>query len=205
MVMKKIFTLILMVSILVSCSDWKYSNGVKRQKRTYVYSNPTSTSESEISTENEKAVSVIDEEITTKNQKFESVESALESQPETTENNEAQIILVNTKKLENDEDSIKPVSQLMVNQAIEAEEEGEKSRNLGLAGLILQIILFPGIAGLVLSIISFRNGTSSLKADYNTPKGLKMARTGVVLSSIGIGIFVLRLLVIILVILSFVL
>ena len=186
--MKKVFTLILLVSILVSCSDWKYSNGVKRQKRTYVYSNPKSITESEISTENEKAVSVIDEEITTKNQKLESVESAVESQPENTENNEAQIILVNTKKLENDEDSIKPVNQSVVDEALEAEKKGKYSQNFGIAGLILTITFIFGFVGLVLSIIGLTNGIKSLKAKYNTPEGLKMARTGVILSSIVVGL-----------------
>ena len=186
--MKKVFTLILLVSILVSCSDWKYSNGVKRQKRTYVYSNPKSTTESEISTENEKAVSVIDEEITTKNQKLESVESAVESQPEATENNENQIILVNTKKLENDEDSLKPVNQSVVDEALEAEKKGNYSQNFGIAGLILTITFIFGFVGLVLSIIGLTNGIKSLKAKYNTPEGLKMARTGVILSSIVVGL-----------------
>jgi TolA-binding protein len=186
--MKKVFTLILLVSILVSCSDWKYSNGVKRQKRTYVYSNPKSTTESEISAENEKAVSVIDEEITTKNQKLESVESAVESQPEATENNENQIILVNTKKLENDEDSLKPVNQSVVDEALEAEKKGKYSQNFGIAGLILTITFIFGFVGLVLSIIGLTNGIKSLKAKYNTPEGLKMARTGVILSSIVVGL-----------------
>jgi TolA-binding protein len=186
--MKKIFAFIVMVSILVSCSDWKYSNGVKRQKRTYVYSNPKSTTESEISTENEKAVSVIDEEITTKNQKLESVESAVESQPEATENNENQIILVNTKKLENDEDSLKPVNQSVVDEALEAEKKGKYSQNFGIAGLILTITFIFGFVGLVLSIIGLTNGIKSLKAKYNTPEGLKMARTGVILSSIVVGL-----------------
>ena len=178
----------MMVSILVSCSDWKYSNGVKRQKRTYVYSNPKNTTESEISTENEKAVSVIDEEITTKNQKLESVESAVESQPETTENNENQIILVNTKKLENDEDSLKPVNQSVVDEALEAEKKGKYSQNFGIAGLVLTITFIFGFVGLVLSIIGLTNGIKSLKAKYNTPEGLKMARTGVILSSIVVGL-----------------
>ena len=189
--MKKIFTLILMVSILVSCSDWKYSNGVKRQKRTYVYSNPRNTNESEFSAENEKTVSVIDEEITTKNQKLESVESAVESQPETIENNEAQIILVNTKKLENDEDSIKPVSDAMVDEALYAEKVGEKSKNLGIAGLFLQIVPFLGIVGLILAAIGLGKGLQSLRADYNTSEGIDKARMGVIFSSIAIGLYIL--------------
>lgn len=195
--MKKIFTLILLVSILVSCSDWKYSNGVKRQKRTYVYSNPKSTTESEISAENEKAVSVIDEEITPKNQKLQSLESEIESQPETTENNEAQIILVKTKKLENDEDSIKPVSQSAIKEAFDAEQKGKSSQNFGIAGLILTFTFIFGFIGLVLSIIGLINGVKSLKAKYNTPEGLKMARTGVILSSIVIGLYAIAVLILI--------
>jgi TolA-binding protein len=202
--MKKIFTLILLVSILVSCSDWKYSNGVKRQKRTYVYSNPKSTTESEISSENEKAVSVIDEEITPKNQKLESLESEIESQPETTENNEAQIILVKTKKLENDEDSVKPVSQSMVDEALDAENEGKKSRNLGIAGFILQFIPFLGIIGLILAAVALSKGTKSLKANYNTPRGIDMARVGVIFSSISIALYILRILIVVLLILALV-
>ena len=188
MFMKKVFTLILLVSILVSCSDWKYSSGVKRQKRTYVYSDPKSKTEKEILSENENALSVIDEEITTPSETVEAFELKVEGQTETTENNENQIILVNTKKIENDEDSLKPVSQSVVDEALKAEKKGKYSQNFGIAGLILTITLIFGFVGLVLSIIGLTNGIKSLKAKYNTPEGLKMARTGVILSSIVVGL-----------------
>jgi TolA-binding protein len=194
MVMKKIFTLILMVSILISCSDWKYSNGVKRHKRSYVYSNPKSTTEKDISTENEITVSVIDEQITTQNQTVESAESAVESQSETTENSENQIILVNTKNLENDEDSLKSLSQSAVDEALDAEKKGKLSHIFGIAGLILQLIpLIGSLIGLIFSLIALSAGIQSLKAKYNTPEGLKMARTGVILSSIVVGLYALLL------------
>jgi len=192
--MKKIFTLILMVSILVSCSDWKYSNGVKRQKRSYVYSNPKSAAEKEITAENELAFSVIDEEITTQSEKVEAIEPKIEGQTSTPENNENQIILVKTKNLENDEDSLKPVSQSVVDEALKAEKKGKLSRNFGLAGLILQILPYIGsLIGLILSIVALSAGIQSLKAKYNTPEGLKMARTGVILSSIVVGLYALAL------------
>ncbi len=204
MVMKKIFTYILMVSILVSCSDWKYSNGVKRQKRSYIYSNPKSATENEVYTENDNSNSVIDEHITMQNPTVESVESIVESQSATTENNETQIILVNTKNLENDEDSVKPVSQSMVDEALDAENEGKKSRNLGIAGFILQFIPFLGIIGLILAVVALNKGIKSLKANYNTPRGINMARVGVIFSSISIALYILRILIVVLLILALV-
>lgn len=193
--MKKIFAFIVMVSILVSCSDWKYSNGVKRQKRTYVYSDQKSKTEKEILSENENAISVIDEEITTQNETVEAIELKIEGQTETTENNENQIILVNTKKIENDEDSLKPVSQSVVDEALKAERKGKYSQNFGIAGLILTITLIFGFVGLVLSIIGLTNGINSLKANYNTPEGLRMARTGVILSSIVVGLYAIAVII----------
>ena len=192
MVMKKIFAFIVMVSILVSCSDWKYSSGVKRQKRTYVYSDQKSKTEKEILSENENAISVIDEEITTQYETVEAIELKVEGQ---TENNENQIILVNTKKIENDEDSLKPVSQSVVDEALKAERKGKFSQNFGIAGLILTITLIFGFVGLVLSIIGLTNGINSLKANYNTPEGLRMARTGVILSSIVVGLYAIAVII----------
>jgi hypothetical protein len=201
MVMKKIFTLLLMISILVSCSDWKYSNGVKRQKRSYTYLNPKAPAEKEILAEQRSNNSVSDEETIPQNQTVETVDPKLVKQEIATETVENETILVKTKKLESDEDSIKPLTQEMVDEAAESEELGRESRNLGIAGLILQLTLIFGIVGLVLSIVGLAKGISSLIADYNTPKGVRMARTGVIFSSITIALYILPIIAIIILLL----
>jgi len=195
--MKKIFTCIVLVSILVSCSDWKYSNGVKRQKRTYVYTQAKNINENETFTENENTVSAIDEQIITQSEEVEANEPKVEGHKGTAENNENQIILVNTKKLEKDEDSLKPLNQSLVDEALEAEKKGKLSQNFGIAGLILTFTFIFGFVGLVLSIIGLTNGIKSLKAKYNTPEGLKMARTGVILSSVVIGLYAMAVIILI--------
>jgi hypothetical protein len=116
---------------------------------------------------------------------------------------ENETILVKTKLIENVDDSIKPVDQMMVNEAFDAEEKGKKSRNFGIAGLILQITSIFAIVGLVLSIIGLIKGIQSLRADYNTPRGVKMARTGVILSSITIALYLLLIVIVIALILAF--
>ena len=186
-----------MVSILVSCSDWKYSNGVKRQKRTYVYTQAKNINENETFTENENTVSAIDEQIITQSEEVEANEPKVEGHKGTAENNENQIILVNTKKLEKDEDSLKPLNQSLVDEALEAEKKGKLSQNFGIAGLILTFTFIFGFVGLVLSIIGLTNGIKSLKAKYNTPEGLKMARTGVILSSVVIGLYAMAVIILI--------
>jgi hypothetical protein len=195
--MKKIFTCIVLVSILVSCSDWKYSNGVKRQKRTYVYTQAKNINENETFTENENTVSAIDEQIITQSEEVEANEPKVEGHKGTAENNENQIILVNTKKLEKDEDSLKPLNQSLVDEALEAEKKGKLSQDFGIAGLILTFTFIFGFVGLVLSIIGLTNGIKSLKAKYNTPEGLKMARTGVILSSVVIGLYAMAVIILI--------
>jgi hypothetical protein len=195
--MKKIFTCIVLVSILVSCSDWKYSNGVKRQKRTYVYTQAKNINENETFTEKENTVSAIDEQIITQSEEVEANEPKVEGHKGTAENNENQIILVNTKKLEKDEDSLKPLNQSLVDEALEAEKKGKLSQNFGIAGLILTFTFIFGFVGLVLSIIGLTNGIKSLKAKYNTPEGLKMARTGVILSSVVIGLYAMAVIILI--------
>lgn len=201
--MKKIFTLLLMISILVSCSDWKYSNGVKRQKRSYTYLNQKTPAEPEIIAEKERNNTLTDEEIVPQNQTVEAFDPNIVKQKIATETIENETILVKTKKLESDEDSIKPLSQEMVDQAMDAEELGRKSRNFGIAGLILQITSIFAIVGLVLSIIGLVKGIKSLRADYNTPRGVRMARLGVVFSSITIALYIILIVVVVALILAF--
>lgn len=203
MVMKNIFTLLLMISILASCSEWKYSNGVKRQKSSYTYLNSNAPSENEIVAEKERNKSFSDEEIMPQNQTVETFDPSMVKQEFANESPENETILVKTKKLESDEDSIKPVSQEMVDKAMEAEELGRKSRNFGIAGIILQITSIFAIVGLVLSIIGLIKGIKSLRADYNTPRGVKMARTGVILSSITIALYLLLIVIVIALIIAF--
>ncbi len=204
MIMKNIFTLLLMISILVSCSDWKYSNGVKRQQKTYSYLNQKTPSENEIVAENNLKKSTSVDEFVPENQIGETIDLNTIKQNLSIENVEDKSIIVKTKKLEQEEDSIKPeVNQAIAYEAQESEEKGRKSRNFGVAGLILQITYIFGVVGLVLSIIGLIKGIQSLRADYNTPKGVKMARTGVILSSITIGIYLLSIIAILILIIAF--
>lgn len=201
--MKKIFTLLLMISILVSCSDWKYSNGVKRQKRNYTSLNAENLPQNELLAEKEVQIAENNADIPSENQDVEAKEPIIHSTSPSLESTENQNILVKTKLIENVDDSIKPVDQIMVNEAFDAEEKGKKSRNFGIAGLILQVTYIFGVVGLVLSIIGLIKGIQSLRADYNTPKGVKMARTGVILSSITIGIYFLSIIALLLLIIAF--
>ena len=53
------------------------------------------------------------------------------------------------------EDTLSEGSQEIVNQALMSEKKARKSRNLGIAGIILMFVPVLGIVGLILSIISF--------------------------------------------------
>jgi hypothetical protein len=124
--------------------------------------------------------------------------------------NQTEILVISTNKSSNEsltKISQKPKSQLdeenpevIKDLALEAEEKGRTSRNLGIAGFILSFIPIIGLLGLIFSIISFVNGIKALKSKYITEDGLRWAKTGVIFSSISLF---LRLLVIILLILIF--
>jgi hypothetical protein len=129
---------------------------------------------------------------------------ALEAQNQTA----ISTIVTNENLAENNSKAIqKPKSQLdeenpevIKDLALEAEEKGRTSRNLGIAGFILSFIPIIGLLGLIFSIISFVNGIKALKSKYITEDGLRWAKTGVIFSSISLF---LRLLLIILLILIF--
>jgi hypothetical protein len=124
--------------------------------------------------------------------------------------NQTEILVISTNKSSNEsltKISQKPKSQLdeenpevIKDLALEAEEKGRTSRNLGIAGFILSFIPIIWLLGLIFSIISFVNGIKALKSKYITEDGLRWAKTGVIFSSISLF---LSLLVIILLILIF--
>jgi hypothetical protein len=80
--------------------------------------------------------------------------------------------------------------------AYEAEFQGKKSRDLSITGLLLSFLPFVGLVGLILSIIALAKGIKALNARYITEDGLRWAKTGVVISSISIGLRVLAIILI---------
>ena len=201
--MKRLFTFLLTASILVSCSDWKYSNGVKSHKGSYTTLNNSKKSVNEITDDKNVALTVKDENIVSESAPIEPFEPILENQNTKQVNTEERLILVKTKVLEQEEDSIKEVDPLILKEALDAEDQGRRSRNFGIASLILQLLPFFGILGLVFGIIGLSKGIQSLRAAYNTPKGVSMAKTGVVISSITIALYTLLLVLLVVLILSF--
>jgi hypothetical protein len=81
--------------------------------------------------------------------------------------------------------------------AYEAEFQGKRSRDLSITGLLLSFLPFVGLAGLILSIIGLSKGIKALNARYITEDGLRWAKTGVIISSISIGLRVLAIIFII--------
>jgi hypothetical protein len=113
---------------------------------------------------------------------------------------------LNVKPIQlNPEDSLSTAEkEYIAKEALETEELARKARKTGLSGLILSLIPFLGFFGLILSIIGLSKSIRALKAPYITEDGLQMARTGLILSIVSIGLRVLALIILITVILLFI-
>jgi hypothetical protein len=213
--MNKIVILFFGLFIAASCSELKYKHAVKRTLVSYHTSNKSEKEIENDSKLNAKQVPVAETSIA-QNTSDETAVQPLEldenttlvnhtSSELTTENQPISVLAVKTKVFENEEDSTKSVSPQKIKEALDAENLGVKSRNLGIAGFIFQFTFIFGFVGLILSIIGLMKGIKSLRADYNTPKGVTNAKIGVVFSSITLGFYALILLLLVIFILAFVL
>lgn len=105
-------------------------------------------------------------------------------------------------KQNNPDDSLTTAEKEYIsNEALETEDLARKAKKAGLTGLILSLIPFLGFFGLILSIIGLSKSIRALRAPYITEDGLEMARTGLILSIISLGLRVLAILLLVILIL----
>lgn len=201
-----IFTLFL---VLASCSEWKYSKGLKaKQPERYTLGKgaeqqpaenlaTTTARRAEPAGETETPVTdnVVLSETATPARSAEA-ETAAPALP---------VDLDEVTVLRHEGDTLESVDEEALDIAFAAEKHGRTSRTLGIIGLILTLTYLFALVGLVLSIIALIKGVKSLKARYNTPDGVRMARAGVITSSIVIGLYVLFILFLIAIIVIFLL
>jgi hypothetical protein len=108
-------------------------------------------------------------------------------------------------RIANPEDSLsKEEAELIAREALETEDLAKKARKTGILGLVFSFLPFLGFVGLILSIIALSRSIKALRAQYITEKGLEMARTGLILSIISLGLRVLALILLIVIILVFI-
>lgn len=196
--MKKIYILLALVSVLFSCSEWKYSKGVKWKQPEYhaAQTKHTEIKENQVLAQNDEPAAQAEEEVALPETVSEPAAEIGSITHETLPEPEEMTILVK------EEDSVVEVSADAMQIALDAEHDGKVSRTLGIIGLVATVIYIFAFVGLIVSIIGLTKGIKSLKADYNTPEGVRMARTGVVTSSIVIGLNVLAILLVALLILA---
>lgn len=201
--MKPLYLLFILLILFTSCSDWKYSNGTQWKKPESVSVRHT------FNVPSEKSKAKVNEELAAE-------ESEEENEIETTGNvaevtvtpvpAEASEIIVNPSyahteisRLKKDDDTIARDEEI-VSQALKAEKQGKKGMIFGIIGIALTFMPFF-IVGFIFSIIALTKSISSLRSRYNTPKGLRQAKVGVILSSIALALSILALAAIILLIL----
>lgn len=190
--MKNLYTLLALLVVLASCSEWKYTRGITLKQPEYHASKAKATDAREERT----IASVKDEPESAQEPESpkEPEEAVTDGENATsTESQDAEEITILVR---NEDDSLQTVSPEMVRMAFDAEEQGRKSRNLGIAGLALTLTYIFAFIGLILSIIGLIKGINSLRSRYNTPKGLRMARAGIITSSIIVGLYVLLIIIV---------
>lgn len=191
--MKNLYLLFATVFVFASCSEWKYSKGTKWTQPEFKSQRAEITpvkKESTASTENTEAVA--EKEMDTL--------PAVEKAPQIIPNPTRIAEIKKTKEVE-DSVAVTTTDPEIVRQALKAESKGRTSRTLAIISLALTIFPFFFAGALVCLIIAIIKGMSSLKARYNTPEGLKMARTGVIISFIVLALYILALLVLLFLIL----
>lgn len=212
--MKYIVYLVILFLGLTSCSEWKYSNGIGRSKKIVYresqssYSKTNESSESEIALKDE-VDSITPSEIVFVEQPLnESLKEAIF--PSIQPNNKS---LRNETELRTHADEVSPADSLeeddevdpaVLSNALDAERKGKQSRNIGIASLVVTLVFVLFFPGFILAIISLIKGINSLRAPYNTPQGVSMARTGILLSSISLILYLLAFLLLLSIILLFI-
>ena len=200
--MKKILSFLFLVLILSSCSNWKYGGKVRPSGNEVRYAEVVIEKDKVeplvFNIENETNQDLALAELPAKKDRSTKIEnqSTEEISKESTE--ETAWIPYQDKVVEN-EDSLKIQDEILA-QALQTDKEAKK-------GLIFSIIGIATswtpafIVGLIFSINGIKRSSRALKAQYITPKGLKNAKTGLILSIIGLVISSIILLTIMLVLL----
>ncbi|TXI86863.1 MAG: hypothetical protein E6Q37_03170 [Crocinitomicaceae bacterium] len=200
--MKYIVYFAVLFLALTSCSEWKYSNGIGRSKKiVYRDAEATRTTDTkQVSSEiavNSVADSVVQPDLTEAQFGVKRAAVSPVSLKQVTRIDEPRLqphatVDPLTESVEEEE---KPDPSI-VSSALEAERKGRQSRNLGIAGLAVTILLVLFFPGFLLAVISLIKGINSMRSQYNTPEGISMARTGIVLSSITLILYLLAFLLI---------
>ncbi len=195
--MKKIYLLLTLLLVFASCSEWKYSKGAKwEQPQRYKLSKAT---------EQPQAVAISEKDEPVEENIFPEEKSSTKATAEAPETETAPLSpdVEQLTVIDRDDDTVYVATPEATRIAFNAEDNGRRSRNMGITGLALTLTYILAFVGLVFSIIGLIYGIKSLKASYNTPKGVKMARTGVITSSIVIGLYILSIIVLVLILVAF--
>lgn len=212
--MRYIVYLVILFLGLTSCSEWKYSNGIGRTKR--VLYAESKSSKSTVFERTEQTIA-FNTELDSVFLREELIVNPSKQRVETIGDFPR---VQFRKKLAQNEDNLRPhtdgisptdsldqeeeVDPAVVNGALDAERKGKQSRNIGIVSLVVTIVFVLFFPGFVLAIISLIKGINSLSAPYNTPEGISMARTGILLSSISLILYLLALLLVLSIILLFI-
>lgn len=212
--MKYFIYLVILFLGFTSCSEWKYSNGIGRTKK-IVYSEPKRShskaverTQSEIAFNDEvdsvfQTEAVFTEQPLKQSSKegfFPRISSNKKSRYHETEFRMHADDVSPTDSLDEEDE----VDEAVLSSALDAEKKGKQSRNIGIASLVVTLVFVLFFPGFILAIISLIKGINSLRAPYNTPEGISMARTGILLSSISLILYLLAFLLVLSIILLFI-
>lgn len=200
-----IATFLSLLVILTACHSIKqgsiFASGIKTVRAGHNSSTKVDQKQIEVSENTEKEVEAFQAT------HFAQQEVSIETIPQVEElNDDAQTTAYTLPtRIENPEDSLsKEEAEQIAYKALETEELAKKARKNGILGLVFSFLPILGFAGLIISIIALSKSIKALRAPYITEKGLEMARTGLILSIISLGLRVLLLIILITVILIFI-
>ena len=202
--MKKYIPFLIFILLLSSCSNWKYGGKTKVTGAEFKYAevviekNKVEPLVFDVQNEASKDLALTQKSV------VQSENSAAVTSKTITKLDEVQDVswVPYQDKVVENEDSLKKQDEVL-NEALKTEKEAKKSTVFGILGVVLSFTpVF--IAGLIFSVNGLKRSTRALKAQYITPRGLKFARTGLILSIIGLVISSILLIALFILLLLFV-
>ena len=202
--MKKYTSFLILVLLLSACSNWKYGGKTKVTGAEFKYAevviekNKVEPLVFDVQNEASKDLALTQKSV------VQSENSAAVTSKTITKLDEVQDVswVPYQDKVVENEDSLKKQDEVL-NEALKTEKEAKKSTVFGILGVVLSFTpVF--IAGLIFSVNGLKRSTRALKAQYITPRGLKFARTGLILSIIGLVISSILLIALFILLLLFV-
>ncbi len=182
----KLYLLVLLL-VLSGCSNWKYGGKVRPTGNEVRYS--------EVVIEKNSVEPLVFDLPRSTSQDLAMLELPESSSRELAVKLESSLEQKNTKdifwvpfqdKVVAHDDSLKKQEEVLA-QALKTDREAKKGMIFGIIGSALSWT--PAfIVGLIFSINGLKKSVRALKAPYITPKGLKSAKTGLILSIIGLTI-----------------